>query len=202
MNRVLYTSRHWHRVSRKLALAGMLVPLAIALFGLMGARVNMTASLPLGLYWVTNQPITRGVYIRFCPPAEGAFALAKDRGYLGAGHCPDGYAPMIKRVSGVAGDGVMVNEDGIQIDGKLLPLSARKHADPHGRPLPKPDQAHYVLRPSQLWVMSDTNDHSFDSRYFGPIDRSWVVDVIRPSLTWGYGGTLSHLQEKLASAGL
>jgi len=44
------------------------------------------------------------------------------------------------------------------------------------------------LAPSQLWVMSDTNGRSFDSRYFGPIDRAWVMEVVQPVMTWEPGG--------------
>jgi conjugative transfer signal peptidase TraF len=174
-------------------MAAMLLPLSIGLLYLIGVRLNMTESLPVGVYWVSHQPIARGAYVRFCPPAEGAFALARERGYLGPGYCPSGYVPMIKRVGGMQGDSVAVGDDGTQIDGRLLPLSVRWQADPLGRPLPKPGQSHYLLQPAQLWVISDTNNQSFDSRYFGPIDRAWVVEVIRPWLTWGHGGTLERL---------
>jgi conjugative transfer signal peptidase TraF len=177
----------------------MLLPPAIGLLYLMGARLNLTESLPLGVYWVSQQPIARGAYVRFCPPAEGAFAVAKERGYLGDGYCPSGYVPMIKRIGGVQGDSVAVTEEGTRVDGKLLPLSTRWHADAAGRPLPKPEQSHYLLESKQLWVVSDTNNQSFDSRYFGPIDRAWVIEVIRPVLTWGYGGTLDRTHQPLPS---
>jgi conjugative transfer signal peptidase TraF len=202
MERQVRFQRGWPRVCRRLAMAAISLPLWIGLLSLMGARLNMTASLPLGVYWVSHQPITRGAYVRFCPPAEGAFALAKERGYLGVGYCPSGYVPMIKRIGGVQGDSVAVSDDGTWIDGKLLPLSTRWHADPAGRLLPKPEQSHYTLQPMQLWVISDTNDQSFDSRYFGPIDRKWVVEVVRPWLTWGRGGTLERLASRQSLAEL
>jgi conjugative transfer signal peptidase TraF len=174
----------WPGACRKLAMGGMLLLLSLGLLFVMGARLNLTASLPRGLYWVSRQPIAHGAYVRFCPPAKGAFAMARERGYLGRGYCLSGYIPMIKRVGGLRGDSVAVSDVGTWIDGKLLPLSVRWQADPAGRPLPKPERSHYVLQSSQLWVISDTNDHSFDSRYFGPIDRAWVIEVIRPVLTW------------------
>jgi conjugative transfer signal peptidase TraF len=200
MNRKAYLRHAWPRLCRKLAMVAILLPALVGLLYLMGARLNLTASLPLGVYWVSHQPITQGVYVRFCPPAEGAFALAKERGYLDAGYCPSGYVPMIKRIGGAQGDHVAVDDDATWIDGKLLPLSTRWHADPKGRPLPKPRQSHYVLQASQLWVISDTNNHSFDSRYFGPIDRAWVVEVICPLLTWGHGGMLERSTPRHAQA--
>ena len=156
-----------------------------------GARLNVTRSLPPGLYWVVDRPIERDAYVRFCPPDKGAFALAMERGYLSDnGACPGG-SPMIKRVAGVAGDSVEAAEAGVTINGQRLPLSAFRRTDGLGRPMPQPSRGERRLRDSELWVMSDTNDRSFDSRYFGPIDRAWVKEVLVPVLTWGPGGTLA-----------
>jgi conjugative transfer signal peptidase TraF len=151
---------------------------------------------------VLGQPSTNhaGSLRAILPAGGGGFCLAKERGYLDAGYCPSGYVPMIKRIGGAQGDHVAVDDDATWIDGKLLPLSTRWHADPKGRPLPKPRQSHYVLQASQLWVISDTNNHSFDSRYFGPIDRAWVVEVICPLLTWGHGGMLERSTPRHAQA--
>lgn len=157
-----------------------------------GARFNMTESLPQGLYWRVERFVSRDAYVRFCPPATAVFAEARRRGYLHDGHCPSGYRALIKRVSGVAEDTIAVEKDAIRVNGISLPLSAPLSADMAGRPLPCLDRKHYVLTSAQLWAMSDTNGRSFDSRYFGPIDRSWVTDVVTPVLTWGYGGTLSR----------
>lgn len=156
-----------------------------------GARLNVTRSLPPGLYWVVDRPVERHAYVRFCPPNEGAFALAMERGYLSdSGDCPSG-SPMIKRVAGLAGDSVDATETGVSINGQRLPLSAFRQTDGLGRPMPQPNRGERRLRDSDLWVMSDTNDRSFDSRYFGPIDRAWVKEVLVPVLTWGPGGTLA-----------
>jgi conjugative transfer signal peptidase TraF len=156
-----------------------------------GARVNVTRSLPPGLYWAVDRPIERHAYVRFCPPKEGPFALAMERGYLSSGGaCPEGF-PMIKRVVGLAGDSVEAVESGVSVNGQMLPSSAFRRTDGLGRPMPRPPCGERRLRASELWVMSDTNERSFDSRYFGPIDRAWVKEVIVPVLTWGPGGTLA-----------
>ncbi|MGO4701955.1 conjugative transfer signal peptidase TraF [Dyella sp. 2RAB6] len=158
----------------------------------MGLRLNFTRSLPLGLYRVVNRPVERGAYVRFCPPRGGAIALGMERGYLHAGEvCANGYLPLLKRVAAVGGAWVLAQDDGVRVDGRLLPLSAHLAVDAAGRPMPRPSPTQLQLAPSQLWVMSDTNSHSFDSRYFGPIDRAWVMEVIEPVATWGPGGTWS-----------
>jgi conjugative transfer signal peptidase TraF len=93
----------------------------------------------------------------------------------------------------VPGDTIDIDMREVRVNGVDLPFSAAQASDRAGRPLPRPDRSHIVLTASQLWVMSDTNPRSFDSRYFGPIERAWVKDVIRPVVTWGYGGTLQRL---------
>ena len=180
------------RVFGKASFALLMFTFALLVVGTAtGARLNVTKSLPPGLYWAVDRPIERYAYVRFCPPSKGAFAVAIERSYLSdSGACPGG-SPMIKRVAGVAGDSVDATEAGVSINGHRLPLSAFHRTDGLGRPMPQPDRGERRLHDSELWVMSDTNDRSFDSRYFGPIDRAWVREVIVPVLTWGPGGTLA-----------
>lgn len=192
-------SRRWRAALagiRVLGKAGfiLLVTLFVLLVAgtLAGARFNLTRSLPVGLYWAVEQPIERKAYVRFCPPREGVFALAMERGYLSdwGGECPHGF-PLIKRVAAIAGDSVEASDANVRVNGEPLPLSRFHDTDGQGRPMPRPGRDRKQLRASELWVMSDTNDRSFDSRYFGPIDRAWVKEVITPVLTWGPGGMLS-----------
>lgn len=180
------------RIFGKASFALLILAFALLVVGMAtGARLNVTRSLPPGLYWAVDRPIERHAYVRFCPPNEGAFALALERGYLSDnGACPGG-SPMIKRVAGLAGDSVEAEESGVRINGRTLPLSAFRKTDGAGRPMPQLGRGERQLRDSELWVMSDTNDRSFDSRYFGPIDRAWVKEVLVPVLTWGPGGTLA-----------
>lgn len=173
-----------------LALFAALVASLIALVSgyTAGLRFNFTSSLPLGLYRVVDRPLARGAYVRFCPPRAGAIALALARGYLHAGGvCGEGYRPMLKRVAAVGGERVSVRDDGVWVGQRHLPLSAPLAVDAAGRPMPRLSPLPLPLAPSQLWVMSDTNPYSFDSRYFGAIDRTWVLEVVEPVLTWGPG---------------
>ena len=96
---------------------------------------------------------------------------------------------MLKRVAAIGGDWVSVGEDGVRVQGHLLPLSAPLAVDAAGRPMPRLMRAPSRLTSTQLWVMSDTNPRSFDSRYFGPIERAWVMEVLEPVATWGPGGS-------------
>ena len=148
-----------------------------------GMVVNTTVSLPLGVYRAVDAPVERGAYVKFCPPQTALFEEAARRGYIGAGFCPGGYVPLLKRVLATGGDHVTVTAEGVRINGQLLAWSAPLGVDGGGRPMPQYEQDR-ALADAELIVMSDVSRVSFDSRYFGPIDRSQVQAVIRPVVTW------------------
>ena len=149
-----------------------------------GARINTTKSIPVGLYWTSSAPVEKGAYVLFCPPQLGVFDDAKERGYIGAGFCQGGYGYMMKRVLAAKDDAVAVADDGVRVNGELLPLSAPIKADKAGRPLPRYQSNSYSLGNSEVLLMSDVSATSFDGRYFGPINRSQIKTVIRPVITW------------------
>ena len=172
------------RVAKRIALgaAGAFVVLVGVAYQV-GLVINTTVSLPLGLYRTIDVPVKLGAYVKFCPPQSPVFEEAKRRGYLGAGFCPGGYEPMLKRVVAAKGDQVAVAADGVHINGQLVPMSAQMLADGGGRPMPRYAQDR-ALAPAELMLMSDVSRVSFDSRYFGPLDRAQVRAVIKPVITW------------------
>lgn len=149
-----------------------------------GARINTTKSIPIGLYWTSSEPVEKGTYVLWCPPKASVFDDAKERGYIGAGFCAGGYGYMMKRVLAAKSDSVTVTDDGVRVNGELLPLSKPIKADSAGRPLPRFQADHYTLSNSEVLLMSDVSGTSFDGRYFGPIKLSQVKTVIHPVITW------------------
>lgn len=149
-----------------------------------GARINTTKSIPIGLYWTNSAPVKKDTYVLWCPPKAGVFDDAKERGYIGAGFCTGGYGYMMKRVLATKSDSVTVTDDGVLVNGELLPLSKPIKADSAGRPLPRFQADHYTLGNSEVLLMSDVSGTSFDGRYFGPINLSQIKAVIRPVFTW------------------
>ena len=178
----------WPQMAKRAALGGVLggagvFVLLVAVAYQSGVVINTTVSLPLGLYRSIDAPVERGAYVKFCPPPSAVFDEAQRRGYLGAGFCPGGYEPMLKRVLAAKGDQVDVAAEGVHVNGRLVPLSAQMRADGGGRPMPNYVQ-HRVLTGSELLLMSDVSGVSFDSRYFGPLNRAQVRAVIKPIFTW------------------
>ena len=172
------------RVSVGTAVAGVSLLLLGAIVYASGVRLNSTRSIPLGVYWLTSDPVAKGAYVLFCPPQAAVFDEAKARGYIGAGFCPGDYGYLMKRVLAAKGDAVSIAEEGVRVNGELLPFSAPIPADPAGRPLPRFAADRFTLSASELLLMSDVSGKSFDGRYFGPIDRSQIKGVIRPVFTW------------------
>lgn len=172
------------RVGRALVIGGVgFVVLGLLCFAV-GFRVNTTRSIPVGLYWLTAAPVTKGQYVIFCPPEASLFYKAKQRGYIGAGFCPGGYGFMMKRVLAAADDRVEMTGEGVSINGKPVPASLPLEVDKAGRAMPHYPLGTYILGKSELLLMSDVSGTSFDGRYFGPVDLLQVRGVIRPVLTW------------------
>lgn len=150
----------------------------------LGAHINITRSIAPGLYWASSAPVARGAYVLVCPPSSGVFAIARTRGYLGAGYCVGGYGRIMKRVAALGGDTVSVTNDGVRVNNRLLPMSAPLDTDPAGRPMPRHAPSRYTLAADEVLLMGDVNPLSFDGRYFGPIHRSQIQTVLRPVATW------------------
>lgn len=142
-----------------------LIYLAFVLALNSGPRVNLTPSLPLGVYQIVSGKPAKGDLVSFC--LQGEFAeLARERGYLQAGSCPNGLRPLLKRLTGLPGD-------------HILPEALTPHTvDSQGRPIPS------VLRPGivppGMAVVLADHEGSFDSRYFGfvPLESLQRVEPV------------------------
>ena len=149
----------------------------VATCAVFGIRFNVSESLPGLLYIITSD--TASPVIEFCP--DGAFAqLSKERGYRRRGICPDGASPMIKPIVAQAGDTVEVSANGITVNGMLLHNTSPRTIDSRGRPLTPWRFGTYSVPPGFVWVASQYNTLSFDSRYYGPIRVSQIRHHLRP----------------------
>ena len=149
----------------------------------LGVRLNMTGSIPPGLYKQSRGPIVRGAIVLACLPPNAA-AFARARGYVPGGSCGDGSAPVGKLVAAVPGDTVAVTAAGIDVNGRHLQNTAPLRTDAKNRPLPAVRVDDYVVPAGELWLASTYSARSFDSRYFGGIPLTAVVARVRPLFTW------------------
>ncbi|HEX8693656.1 MAG TPA: conjugative transfer signal peptidase TraF [Longimicrobium sp.] len=174
----------------RLAAVALVAPLVF----LYGFRLtyNSTESLPIGIYQVRELrgAPARGDVVGFC--LEGEFArLAMNRGYVHreglelyvyGTRCASGAAVIGKPVAGLPGDTVEVRRSGVWINGVPVANSqviARDHAD---REMPHPRWGRHVLARDEYWLQSTHSERSFDSRYYGPVRRSQILDRRTPLL--------------------
>jgi len=174
-------------MSRRVLLAGMgigLVALCAPAFMPMSVHervflvYNPTDSVPRGWYQVRSIDSAAalhvgGIVLARLPVDVAAFA--GQRRYLPSG------VPILKRIGAVAPQSVCVREQVVLIDGAVA-TTVRTH-DGARRPL-QPWQHCRPLASGELFLLSDTNPASFDSRYFGPITASAVLGIARPLWTW------------------
>jgi conjugative transfer signal peptidase TraF len=159
-------------------------PLVLLAAGwLAGLRLNLTASLPVGLYLASGAAPVRGSIVLAClPPMVAEFA--RERGYVPRGDaCPGGVVPVGKPILAIAGDTVSATPTGLLLNGVPVPNSQALEADRKGRPLPRLVDGRYVVGLDELWVLSPYSRLSFDSRYFGAVKLTQVRAQLRPLWT-------------------
>ena len=112
---------HWNRIGAPMLLMAVTVA-CIQVAYATGWRINLTESEPLGIYRLepVSGNIKRGALVEFCPPA---FVTPKKFPFYMPGNCLGGGMPMFKMVTGIPGDHVRVNMDGVWINGQRLPFS-------------------------------------------------------------------------------
>ena len=186
MTRQMYGSDRAGRTTMR-ALVGWLAGAAM-LLGIgwaAGLRINLTRSLPVGLYRIAHGAPIPGTMVLACLTSHVA-VYARERGYVPhGGICPGGTVPIGKVVLGVAGDTVRLSAAGMWLNSVPVPRSRPRARDSRGRPLRRWPDTTWVLIPGQLWLYSPYSAWSFDSRYFGPIAMSQVITQVRPLWTIG-----------------
>lgn len=144
-----------------------------------GLRLNLTGSMPGGLYVNTGDPLARGSIVLACLPDDVA-REAMVRGYVPrGGSCPHGTMPLGKPVLALAGDTVIVTATSLVLNGELVPNSRSLSWDTNGRPLPALRHGKYYVSPGELWLVSTHSPFSFDSRYFGAVTDAQIRGQVR-----------------------
>lgn len=171
--------------------AAMIAILLISVIGivmflmLLGFRINITDSIPVGLYRMTTIKNLKNSFVIFCPDNRLAFKQGMERSYIDPGFCIGGYGFLMKKVVAVSGDQVSVTSDGVFVNHKRLPYSTPKLRDGANCLLPQWQVLNYRLKADELMTMTSQNEWSFDGRYYGPIRIGQVKGVITP--IWIFG---------------
>ena len=150
-----------------------IITLTIALLVAPRLIVNVTPSVPIGLYWSHRRAPVRGDFVLIAPPPNlRDFAVA--RSYLRLDH------NLLKWVAAIGGDRVCRHGFSVLINSHSRVWARRNDAS--GRALPVWSGCRQ-LTGDELLILG-THASSFDSRYFGPISRSDVIAVASPLWVW------------------
>ncbi len=156
-----------------IGLAALLMPLAIP--NRVQLVYNPSDSVPRGWYRIVPADSLQVGSIVLARLPEPAGALAAQRGYLPTG------IPLLKRIGAVAPQRVCIEGTSVRIDD--VAVAAVMRADERGRSLLAWQQCRRLAH-GELFLLSNTNPASFDSRYFGPIHASAVIGSAQPLWTW------------------
>ena len=159
------------------------VLIAGCFFYQVGFRINLTSSLPVGI-WKIDKSFTRiekGDYVWFTPTKRIAeFALK--RGYLEKNpKCKNNAIPLLKVVYGLPGDTYSFHDDLIRINNLPVKNVKRRKTDSKNRPMPR--IADGKVPANQFFVLTK-HPYSFDSRYYGPIPMDNIEGTAKPIFTW------------------
>ncbi|MCV3739375.1 conjugative transfer signal peptidase TraF [Rhizobium sp. TRM96647] len=182
-----HRSRMLRRLNRlvwfyRISCASLITLGLIVLLGGAGFRVNLTPSVPLGLWWIveSERPVLVGDLVFICPPATEEMREARARGYLRFGLCAGRVAPLIKTVVATSGQVIEIDDD-VLVDGRPILHSHVARVDGQGREMVPYDGG--VVPPGTVFLHSEFPG-SFDSRYFGPLPMDGVLGLARE--VWTY----------------
>lgn len=133
--------------------------------------INESSSLPRGVYVLWPDEVERGSTVALPQPVAA-------RAYLSGLGMPS-QVLLIKRVAAMGGDSVCSDGQRLISPQGVRAVQAR---DRQGAALPRWSGCRR-LQAHELFLLGDTAG-SFDSRYFGPVDRSRVRGVYREVMTW------------------
>jgi len=150
------------------AVLWVIIPLSLLAVSLTSVRLNISHSLPLGLYRVhpVARPLTRGLLVIVHVPGWSARTR-----------------PFLKPVAAVAGEWVCRVRDALVIHGEDYgPI----YETWRGNPLPSAIAVDtcLVVPPGYVFLATDA-PQSLDSRYYGPVAIRQISAIATPLLTWG-----------------
>ncbi len=155
-------------------------------FSVSGIKImlNISGSEPVGLYLVrTNIPnvILRGTMVVSCIPIKYA-DIAFLRTYLRASdQCPGHVITVLKRVYAAPGDNVRLTRKAVIVNDHPIPGTKRLSVDTRGNLVPHEKVDGKI---SGYLLLAARYSLSFDGRYFGPVDHSFIKGIALPVLTF------------------
>lgn len=169
--------------SKWIAIITLSVCVFAAFIFLLGARINYTESYPIGLYWTVDKSPEKGDLVHFCPSDTPFFQESRKREYIAYGYCEGNFGELMKRITALEGDNIVVTKDFVSVNGVKIPNTAHVATDKHGREMGSYRTDGYTLKSNEVLFISEYNGASFDARYFGVLSLNQIQNVVKPILT-------------------
>lgn len=145
-----------------------------------GIVINTTPSMPEGVYMRGHGLPRRGDIVALClPEPYQSFGLA--RFYIAKGHTCQKSESLIKQVVALPGDTVVLGDHDMQVNHVTYPYPTADH-DGAGRILFHPPRGVYY-HTTGYWLIGTHAANSWDSRYWGPLDKTMILSVLKPVWT-------------------
>lgn len=135
-------------------------------------HIPATSSVPFDLYLETSGNPETGDYVLVRVP-DTAARFARERGYW------SGTSAWIKRIAAKTGDQVCIEQGYVFINGRNAATILT--TDTQGRKLEHTPICR-TLNDTEFYILG-RSDHSYDSRYFGPVPTSSIVSTLRPAFS-------------------
>lgn len=161
------------------------LPIYLALFFAFGLMVNVTPSMPVGIYrTVASQNLEHGNLAIYRLDNSEFVKLATERGYLQkSGLFSTSLKPLIKEVQGLPDDVLAYDVTGLlTVNDRVLPHTEYQSEDSKGRPMPK-SLLEFGKIPNGKALLVSYHDGGFDSRYFGLVDMA-KLKIVKPVFTF------------------
>lgn len=144
--------------------------------------INTSSSLPYGLYYSKNidNNFKKGDLVLSCLPSKYA-NLARTRNYVNMGICNFNTAPVGKHIVAIEGDHVKISNEGVYINGNYIQNSLPRILDNKGQNL-NAFLFDGKLKEDEILLMNN-KEESFDSRYFGIVNKDRLIRYIIPLFT-------------------
>lgn len=165
----------------------------VLMLGLLGFRVNLTTSLPLGVYRTTLEAPRRGSVVNVClPPDAAEFARARR---IPRSRVMPGWRPPAREGRACHHRGRRYAEPGQYLRERASGAEQRDGigGQPWAALAALLIWRIHRLGADEFWLFSSYHRTAYDSRSFGPVKRPHVVSVLRP--IWLRHGRLRRSNE-------
>jgi len=147
-----------------------------------GFIINITKSYPLGFYKKTEGKYNKGDMVGFCLKENSIDYLKRIKKLPVSGGLCGTHPVVLKTVYGISEDIVSL-DNFVSINGKKIENSNIKKSKLMAKYVSISNKS-FKLEPGDYILLSTRHPDSFDSRYFGAVNRSRILFKVRPVWTF------------------